>query len=68
MIFFNEMNILLKEEVRKLKANDHTSILDILPDISQFGPKTSLNKSSPKSSITAISATTIRDMIFNTEL
>ena len=43
----------------KLNANDHTSILDILPENVHISPKTTLNRNSPKNVMTIISTNDI---------
>jgi hypothetical protein len=51
--------MLVKEETIKLKANDQTIILDIVPEVIHLAPKTILNRSSPNNSIDMISITDI---------
>jgi hypothetical protein len=50
----------VKVEAMKLKENDHTSILEILPENIHVSPNTILNRNSPKKVIAIISIKDIR--------
>ena len=56
--------MLVNEETIKLIANDHTIILENFPDVTKWGPKIILNRSSPKKTITRISETAIIPTIY----
>lgn len=57
-IFLRDINMLLNEDTKKLNANAHTNIFDIVPEYSHLSPKKILNISSAQNIIITISNTT----------
>ena len=66
LIFFIEINRLLKEATIKLNAYDQTNILEIFPENLHNSPKNSSNKSTAKKVITTISTIPIIATIAST--
>lgn len=67
-IFFRDINMLLNDDTKKLKANAQTRIFDIVPENIHLSPNNILNRSSAQNCINITSSNTTRQIKTSIEI